>query len=729
VAGGTFGTLPGQSNAGDEDAFVRKYDFRFDEKWTHQFGTPSEDKVTGVVVNKSGVYVAGETFGTLLGQASAGGLDAFVRRYAVTGDELQTRQFGTSSNDGATGVAVDPVSSQVYVTGEVVTFLDQSNNRNTEAFVRTYNDSLGTVVWTSQFSSFSPAFGSAQAMVAADGSVYVAGYTDGVLPGQTGAGGRDAFVRKYDPAGNELWTRQFGSTARDEAVALAVDASGVYVAGLTLGTLPGQTSGGFVDAFVRRYDAAGNELWTIQFGTSSADVASGVAVDASGVYVVGNTDGTFPGQTSSGDSDAFVRKYDLAGNEIWISQFGSAGSDLGNGVAVDASGVYVAGRAGDALPGQVSAGLDDAFVRKYDANGNVVWTSQFGSGGPDTAFGVVADGSGVYVAGRAGDALPGQVSAGLDDAFVRKYDANGTELWTHQFGTLGVDVALGVAADASGVYVAGETNATLSGQASTGDQDAFVRKYDAAGNVVWTRQFGTSGSDTAHGVAVDASGVYVAGETSGIFPGQAGSGGRDAFVAKLNGNTPAMFPNRRVTSPTREGHDVVVAGTISDPDRLDTFFLDVNWGDGTPPQTYTFLPGTPPDISIRHRYTEDGTYTIALAWRDQHGAGNRGTLSVTITNVPPHLKQLHLTAPAVAGQAATLTGLIRDFGTRDTFRLVVDWGDDSGTETHDYPAGTTGFALTHRFCKPGHYRVTLTLFDDEGESSEAHLFVKVRTPR
>jgi autotransporter-associated beta strand protein len=738
VAGGTFGTLPGQTSAGDEDAFVRKYkdvivpesvdvDGSDDgvELWTSQFGTPSEDKATGVAVQDLTVYVAGETFGVLPGQTSAGGLDAFVRECSTdSGDEFHTRQFGTSSNDGATGV---DVSSGVYVTGEIVTFLEHTPDRSTDAFVSTYG---GGTDWTSRFSSFSPQFDSAQAVVSADGSVYVAGYTDGILPGQTGAGGRDAFVRKYDSAGNELWTSQFGSAARDEAVALAVDASGVYVAGLTLGTLPGQASSGFVDAFVRRYDADGNEIWTIQFGTSSADAASGVAVDASGVYVVGSTDGTFPGQTSLGESDAFVRKYDFAGNELWTRQFGTSDLDSANGIAVDASGVYVVGDTYGTFPGQTHAGgFTDAYVRKYDVAGNELWTHEFGSSGPDTAFGVAADGSGVYVAGRTGGTLPGQVSAGLDDAFVRKYDADGTELWTRQFGTLGVDVAFGVAADSSGVYVAGETNATLSGQASAGGDDAFVRKYDAAGNVVWTRQLGTSGSDTAAGVAVDASGIYVAGEASGIFPGQDSPGGRDAFVAKLNGNTPAMFPNRRVTSPLRESHYVVVSGTISDPDRLDTFFLDVSWGDGTPPQTYTFPPGTPRDVNISHRYAHHGTYTIVLAWRDQHGAGNRGTLSVTVPNVPPHLKHLHLTEPAVAGQAATLTASIPDPGTRDTFRLVVDWGDGSGKETLDYPAGTTDLALRHRFRQPGRYRVTLTLFDEDGGSWEAHLFVKVRAPR
>ena len=106
-----------------------------------------------------------------------------------------------------------------------------------------------------------------------------------------------------------LWTRQFGSAATDYGIGISVDASGVYVAGFTEGTLPGQTSAGFMDVFVRKYDAAGTEVWTLQFGTAGFDDAFGISADASGVYVTGSTEGTLPGQTSAGGFDGYVRKF------------------------------------------------------------------------------------------------------------------------------------------------------------------------------------------------------------------------------------------------------------------------------------------------------------------------------------------------------------------------------------------------------------------------------------
>src|SRR4051794_14964506 len=78
--------------------------------------------------------------------------------------------------------------------------------------------------------------------------------------------------------------------------------------------------------------------WVRQLGTNQNDGGFGVAVDPIGfVYIVGDVDGIMPGQVSAGGTDVLLRKYDLAGNAVWTKQFGSAGSDVGNGAKVDRS--------------------------------------------------------------------------------------------------------------------------------------------------------------------------------------------------------------------------------------------------------------------------------------------------------------------------------------------------------------------------------------------------------
>jgi hypothetical protein len=356
-------------------------------------------------------------------------------------------------------------------------------------------------------------------------AVYLAGSTDGVLPDQTSAGELDAFVRRYDRSGMEVWTRQFGTNASDAACAVSFDASGIYVGGWTAGVFPGQAAGGL--AFLRKYDRSGTEVWTRQFGENS--ILGTISADSSGIYAAGITDSTLPGQMSSGGSDAFVRKYDPDGSEVWTRQFGSDDFDSVQKISIDSSGLYVGGITRGELPGQIRTGSSDAFLRKYDRIGKEIWTRQFG---PAQITGVFADSSGVYVAGDTIGVLKG---TGFD-VFLRKYDAGGAEIWSRQFGSEVSEQALGgVFATATGVYVAGTTGGVLPGanrgyfpgQETAGDFDYFLKNYDLNGAEVWTCQSRTGGHGEVVGIAGDPSGVFIVGITDG------NAQRADVFVAKL----------------------------------------------------------------------------------------------------------------------------------------------------------------------------------------------------
>lgn len=93
--------------------------------------------------------------------------------------------------------------------------------------------------------------------------------------------------------------------------------------------LPSFPTTGGADAFVRKYDLNGNELFTRQLGTDGDDYAYGVAVGTSNVLVVGGTGGAFPGQTYTSNGDAFMRLYDFNGNELGTREFGNSSPPTG----------------------------------------------------------------------------------------------------------------------------------------------------------------------------------------------------------------------------------------------------------------------------------------------------------------------------------------------------------------------------------------------------------------
>ncbi len=404
----------------------------FSNHWPVQFGTSGNDYAHGVSVDSAGnVYVAGEAGGTFDGQSSAGEQDAFVAKYDSSGNQEWLRQLGTSGGDETTGVSVDSA-----------------------------------------------------------GNVYVAGTTQGTFVSQSSAGGySDAFVVKYDSAGTQQWLRQFGTSGRDDAYSVSVDGAGnVYVAGYTTGTFDDQSSAGFDDAFLVKYDSSGSQQWARQFGTSSLDYAYGVSVDSAGdVYVAGKTGGSFLGQSSTGVSDAFVAKYDSSGNQQWLRQFGSTSNEIDSprDVSVDNAGdVYVVGHTDGTFSGQSSTGNYDAFVVKYDSSGNQQWLRQFGTSSGDFVYGVSVDNAGnLYIAGETWGTFSGETHAGgFSDAFVARFDSSGNQQWVRQLGTSDDDKPYSVSVDGAGdIYVVGETYGTFSDQSSAGSWDAFLVKYDSEG--------------------------------------------------------------------------------------------------------------------------------------------------------------------------------------------------------------------------------------------------------
>ena len=330
-------------------------------------------------------------------------------------------------------------------------------------------------------------------------NVFVSGDTSGSL-GPTDLGFQDAFLRKYNGSGSPQWTYQFGSSSTDTASAVVIDGDGqLLVAGLTAAAIGGGSHSGKFDSYVQKLTdgaTAPAPVWTHQYGTAEDDYVFDVATDMNNnVYLVGWTAGSLEGRDSlpDGPSDGYLRKLDAAGNHVWTRQFGLSGSGQALGVATDAAGRvivvgfsdtagYVRSYGSDGAmmwekqpPGPISLGAvvtnfvsgdiyvgatasekvgcqqygrADGLVIKYNASGDRQWSHQFPnlSGIHDIT---IASGPVLYVSGVG--IAPGSTSS---DAYVHKIDASGAEpvtVWSHgvQTGDT-IEFAYEVAADPTG---------------------------------------------------------------------------------------------------------------------------------------------------------------------------------------------------------------------------------------------------------------------------------------
>ncbi len=327
-----------------------------------------------------------------------------------------------------------------------------------------------------------------------------------------------------------------GGSGFDDATGSATDTSGnVYVAGTfagtgTFGTNVMTATGS--DMFLLKFDLSGNLVWARKAGGSADDHGHAVATDPSGnVYVTGHfssTDAIFGANqiASVGQDDVFTAKYDGNGNALWVRRAGGSGFDVGNAIFADAGGVYVTG--GHTTPGAefggtnlVAVGGLDAFTVRYDANGNVLWARNGGGTGFDEGKGIGADGTGVYVTGfffstQAAFDGTSLTNQGGGDAYVVKYDSAGNLLWAKRAGGSGQDTGLDLGVGNGLVGVVGQfysTDFTFGGDTLTnrGSGDGFLLGFDPNGNALGAIEFGGSGNDYAGSLALDAAGDVLIG--------------------------------------------------------------------------------------------------------------------------------------------------------------------------------------------------------------------------
>jgi hypothetical protein len=359
------------------------------------------------------------------------------------------------------------------------------------------------------------------------------------------SGNQDAFIVKYTTNGLVQWATSIGGTGSDIGNSITTDSSGnVYIIGnnfsssLTINNFSSNpvTPGGAInitpygtlsssanqDAFIVKYTTNGLVQWATSIGGTDSDSGNSIATDSSGnVYVTGSYNSSLltinnfssnpvtPGgainitsygtlSTSGVSFDTYIVKYNTNGLVQWATSIGGTDSDSGNSIATDSSGnVYVIGN----------------YIS------TVLTINSFLSGGGGGAINITPYGT--------------LSNSGNQDTFIVKYTTNGLVQWATSIGGTGSDIGNSITTDSSGnVYVTGFYNSTvltinsfLSGGgggainitpygtlSNSGNQDAFIVKYNTNGLVQWATSIGGTINDIGNSITTDSSGnVYITG--------------------------------------------------------------------------------------------------------------------------------------------------------------------------------------------------------------------------
>ncbi|MDP1728215.1 MAG: SBBP repeat-containing protein [Bacteroidota bacterium] len=407
----------------------------------------------------------------------------------------------------------------------------------------------------------------------------------------TYGGNIDVFVAKFNASGACLWATYFGGPDLENGIDISVDlndnilitgytlsATGIATMGAHQTTFGGGTTYG--DAFIVKFNAAGTRLWGTYYGGDNDDYGNGIVCDKNGnIFLTGYTTSDYPVQSIatsgafqtilSGGPDAIIAKFNASGVRQWGTYYGNVYPDYGCKIAIDSmenlavSGITYcdSGMVTTAAFKTQYGGNGDAFLLKISQAGSRLWCTYFGGSGYDYGIDIAFDRSGnIFMTGStnsdSGIAYSGGnqlIKSALGDAYLVKFNAAGSVLWSTYYGSKNEDGTFALTTDReNNILITGFTNSD-SGMVTGlvhqnvfgGTHDAFLAKYNSAGNKLWSGYFGSGNADEGTGIACDSTGnIFVCGLTSstdhiaspGAYHTIYGGGAYDAFLAAFTKN-------------------------------------------------------------------------------------------------------------------------------------------------------------------------------------------------
>jgi predicted secreted protein len=360
--------------------------------------------------------------------------------------------------------------------------------------------------------------GAASLVQTSDGGYALAGETNSF-----GAGGYDFWLVKTDASGNVQWSKTYGGTNDDRAFSVVQTVDGGYA-------LAGQTysyGAGGSDFWLVKTDASGNMQWSRPYGGTNFDSARSVVQTVDGGYALAGGTRSF----GAGNMDFWLVKTDSSGNMQWSKPFGGSYNDYARSVVQTVDGGYALGGYKDP-----SSGLNDFWLVKTDASGNMQWSRTYGGTNDDMAHSVVQTVDGGY-------ALAGETAShtyGKIEGWLVKTDAGGNMQWSQAYGmSVAVDVfaySLVQSSDA-GYALGGQTWNLILGDPLYGTSDFWLAKTDANGNMQWNKTIGGTAQEYAYSVVQTSEGGHALAGWTNSF----GAGKYDFWLVKIapsNGGPP-----------------------------------------------------------------------------------------------------------------------------------------------------------------------------------------------
>lgn len=333
-----------------------------DERWNKTFGGTFGLASSVEQTTDGGYILAGSTK-----SEGSGEMDAWLIKTDAAGNEMWNRTFGRTSNDVATFV------QQTKDGGYIIAGYGDRG----AWLIKT--DAQGNERWNKKFEG-ERSFESVQQT--SDGGYIIAG----------------TLLIKTDANGNQQWNRTFKGLSEYFYSVRQTSDGGYVLVGFIINV-------SYPDALLIKIDASGNEQWNKSFGGISPDIANSVEQTKDGGYILAGSTASY----GAGQDDAWLIETNAKGNEMWNKTFGGMFYDYARSVHQTPDDGYI-------LAGSTKSygAIEDAWLIKTNASGNMQWSKIIGGAKGDSAYSLQPTRDGGYIlAGSTASYGAGSVNAWL----------------------------------------------------------------------------------------------------------------------------------------------------------------------------------------------------------------------------------------------------------------------------------------------------------------------------
>ena len=352
------------------------------------------------------------------------------------------------------------------------------------------------------------------------------------------------------------WAKSFGGSSIDlpQCIEQTVD-KGYIIAGMSYSDdvdIAGHHGATDTwDYWIVKLDSNGNLEWQRSLGGNGNEIANNIKQTSDGGYIVAGSSDASGGDVSvnHGKEDYWIVKLDNNGAIIWQKSYGGSGSDKASCIELTSDGGYIVAGSSFSTDGDVtnhhgSTDSADYWIVKLNPAGKLEWQKSFGGTGDDEAYSIKEISHDGFIITGFSNSINGDITGnhGNEDYWIVKLDIAGNLIWQKSLGGSGTDVSYSIDVTADGGFVAAGYSNSNNGNVSDnhGQEDFWIAKLDSIGTLQWQKSLGGSQLDAAYSIRQTFDGGYiVAGNTAsndGDVSGNHGgkTGTNDFWVVKLN---------------------------------------------------------------------------------------------------------------------------------------------------------------------------------------------------